>query len=113
MRPEPAVVRRVRIAVVVGVLVVHAVRRDPENRPAFERQRAADGQEVLERLRRLVAAVRVQPVIAEADAEADRHPVQHERDEQVRPAEEEQRGHGEDVEHHHERRGDQFSVLGE
>ena len=79
--PEPAVARRVRIAVVVGVLMVHAVRGDPEDRPALERQRAAEREEVLERLRRLVAAVRVQPVVAEADAEADRNPVQHQRDE--------------------------------
>ena len=76
VRPEAAVARRVRIAVVVGVLVVDAVRRHPEDRPALERQRAADRQEVLEGLRRLVAAVRVQPVIAQADAEPDGHPVQ-------------------------------------
>ena len=77
VRPEPAVVRRVRIAVAVGVLVVDAMRRDPENRPALERQRPADGQEVLEGLRRLVAAMGVQPVVAQADAEADGEPVQH------------------------------------
>ena len=89
-----------RIAFLVGVLVMHAVRGDPEDRPALERQRAADREEVLERLRGLEAAVRVQPVVAEADAEADRHPVQHERDDQIRPAEEEpERRDGEHVEH--------------
>ena len=92
--PEPAVMRRVRIAVLVGVLVVHAVGRDPEDRPALERQCAADREEVLERFRGLVAAMRVQPVIAEADAEADREPVERQRDEEIRPAEIEERRHG-------------------
>ena len=48
VRPEAADPRRVRIAGLVGVLVVHAMGRDPENRSALERQRAADGEEVLE-----------------------------------------------------------------
>ena len=36
----------VRIAFLVGELVVDAMRRDPENRSALERQRAADREEV-------------------------------------------------------------------
>ena len=91
MGPEPAVARRVRITFLVRVLMVHAVGGDPEDRPALERQRAADRQEILERLRRLEAAMGVQPVIAEADAEADREPVQHQRDEDVGPGEEPER----------------------
>ena len=49
VRPEAACARRVRIGVLVGMLMVDAMRGDPEDRPAFERQRAADGEEILER----------------------------------------------------------------
>jgi hypothetical protein len=42
---------------------------DPENRSAFERERAAPRQEVLHPLRGPVTAVRQQPVIRHADAE--------------------------------------------
>ena len=52
VRPEAADARRVRIERLVGVLMVQAVRGDPEDRPAFERQRAADREEILEQLRR-------------------------------------------------------------
>ena len=49
VRPEPADARRVRVVRLVGVLMVQAVGGDPEDRSAFERQRAADRQEVFER----------------------------------------------------------------
>ena len=97
-----AVARAVRIAFVVGQLVMLPVRRHPEDRSALERHRAADGEEILERLRRLEPAVRVQAVIAEADAEADGHPVQHERDDEVGPREGPERRDGQDVEDDHE-----------
>ena len=42
MRPEASVVRRVRIVVGIGMLMVDAVRGDPEDRSPFERQRPAD-----------------------------------------------------------------------
>ena len=41
--PESAVARRVRVAVLVRVLVMHAMGRDPENWSAFKSQRAANG----------------------------------------------------------------------
>ena len=50
VRPAGAFARRVRIAFVVGVLMMDAVRGDPEDRSALERQRAAEGQEVLDPL---------------------------------------------------------------
>ena len=69
VRPPRAFARRVRIAFVIRVLVVDAVRGDPEDRPALERERAAPRQEVLDRLVGLVAPVGQQAVIAHADAE--------------------------------------------
>jgi len=59
----------VRVAFAIGFLMVDAVRRDPEDRTALERQGAADGQEVLHPERRLVAAMRQEAVVRHADAE--------------------------------------------
>ena len=61
----------------VRVLMVDAVRRDPEDRAALERERGAPGQEVLDRFRCLVATVRQQPVIAHADPQHAGDDVQH------------------------------------
>ena len=110
VRPEAAVARRVRIAVVIRMLMVNAVGRHPEDRAAFERQRSADRQEVLERFRRLVAAMGVQPVIAEADAEADRHPMQHDGHQQIGPAEIEKRRDRQNMKDHHHAAVIQFKV---
>jgi hypothetical protein len=92
VRPEATVVRGVRIGVRVGVLVVQAVRRDPENRAALERQRAADREKVLEQLRYFVGPVRVQAVITHADPETDAHPVEEGGQRDGLPRKEEQRG---------------------
>ena len=70
VRPPFAIDRRMRIAFLIRKLVMNAVRRYPENRPAFERQRGANRQEIFHPLRSFVAAVREQPVIAHPDAQA-------------------------------------------
>ena len=49
--------------------------------------------------------VRVQPVVPEADPEPDGHPVQRDRDEQIRPREKEQRGNRSDMECDHDQCG--------
>ena len=69
VRPERAFARRVRIAFLIGLLMMDAMRRDPEDRTALERERAADREKVLNELGRLVAAMRQQPVIRHPDAE--------------------------------------------
>src|SRR6266576_1718309 len=79
MRPKPATSRRVRITLFVRILVMHAMRGDPENRSALECERAAGRQEILNPFRRLVAAVREQSMIAHTDAETSRKPPQYER----------------------------------
>jgi len=58
-----------RITLAIGFLMVDAVGRDPEDRTAFERQRPAEGEEVLDPLRRLVPPMRQEPVVAHADAQ--------------------------------------------
>jgi hypothetical protein len=59
-----------RIAFHVSILVMDAMRRYPEERAAFQRQRGAEGDEIFEPLVRLETAVREQPVIRNADAQA-------------------------------------------
>jgi hypothetical protein len=76
VRPPTAIVRRVRIARQIGFLVVDAMRGHPENRAAFEGQRAADRKQVLQGQRHLVRAVGMQPVVAHADAQPRGEPQQ-------------------------------------
>ena len=105
VRPEAAHAGRVRVERLVGMLVMLPVDGHPEHRAALERQRAADGQEIFEQLRCLEPAVRVQPVIAHADAETDGHPVKGRGDHQVGPAELEQGDDGQHVEDHEHDQG--------
>src|ERR1700730_17892252 len=56
--PKAAIIRRVRIAFFVRILMVHAVRGTPENRSAFECERAASRQEILYPFWRPEASVR-------------------------------------------------------
>ncbi len=69
VRPPGAVARGVRVAGLVGVLVVHAVDGDPVERPALQRHGAAAGHEVLQPLGGRVAAMGELPVVAHADAD--------------------------------------------
>ena len=101
VRPVGAFARRVRIAFVIRMLMMNAMRGDPEDRSALERERAAHRQEVLDPLRRLVAAMRQQAVIAHADAERAGDPPQDDRHGDGAGVDEEERGHGADVERGH------------
>jgi len=47
-----------RIALLIGILMMDAVRGHPENRAAFERERSAKGQGIFDPLGSLEAAVR-------------------------------------------------------
>ena len=81
-----------RIAFLIGELMMNAVRSHPEDRPAFERQSRASGQEILDPLRSLVAAMREQPVVSHADAQASRNPPQKQSHEKRFPGEEKECG---------------------
>src|SRR5580700_753318 len=94
-----------RVAVLIRVLVMNAVRRDPENRTAFERERSADGQKILHPLRRLVPTVREQAMISHADSQAARNPPQEHGNEQSLPCEEEKCRHRAHVKQAHKDRG--------
>src|SRR5260370_19147458 len=74
MRPPPAVPRRVGVTGLVGVMVMEAMGRDPEERAALQCERATDGQDAFEPTRSLVSALGEQTVVAHAYAPAPRVP---------------------------------------
>ena len=111
MRPPFAVAGRVRIAFFVGELVMDAVCGHPGDGTAFESQRAANGEEILDALGDFVAAMRQQAMIAHADAEAQGNPVERQGHEKGGPAKEEERGHGAGVEHDESYRRDPVDSI--
>src|ERR1700693_500662 len=103
MRPPLAIARRMRIALLVGMLVVDAMRGHPENRAALKRQRRANREEVFDPEGSFVASVREQAMVADANTEARRNPPEQCSDRECFPGEKEQRHYGANVEGHHER----------
>ncbi len=104
--PEGAVDGGVRVAFLVGVLVVDAVGGDPEDGSAFERHGAAGGNEVFQPLGGAEAAVGEQAMVGDADAEVNGEEVHDEEDGEVLPGEAEEGGDGADVKETHDDGGD-------
>src|SRR6185437_16159153 len=94
-----------RIAELIRFMMMNPVDGYPENRAAFERQSSADCEEVFEPLWHLVGPVRVQPVIAQADAKTGGHPVQTKRHSETGPTKHEQRGNRADMQDHQDNDG--------
>ena len=111
VRPPAAIARGVRIAGLIRFLVMHAMRRHPENRSALQRQRAADRKEIFQPQRHLVRPVRVQPVVAHADAETDRDLVKHGRYGKSAPTEHEEGGDRPHMQEYQERSGERVKPL--
>src|SRR5580698_8732109 len=63
--PPGAFFRSVRVAGMVAVLVMDAVYGNPEDRSALKRERGADGEQVLDPLGSLEAAMREQAMVAD------------------------------------------------
>src|ERR1017187_7832526 len=91
--------------------MMHAVRGHPENRTAFQRQGAEGRENVFQPQRNLVRPVRVQTVVAHADAEADRNVVKHGRHGQSLPTEHEEGGHGPHMKEHQKICGEAVQPL--
>ena len=91
--------------------MMDAVRGHPEDRPAFERERAADREEVLDPLVRLVATMGQQAVIRHTDAPATRDNVEDEGDRDGAVIDVEQGGDGADMERAHRDDGDPVHAL--
>jgi hypothetical protein len=88
----------VRIAGPIGFLVMDSVRGNPKDRSPLQRQRGTNSKEILKGQRYLIRPMRVQPMVAHADAKARTHPVEKNGDGTSLPAEHEQRGYGSAVE---------------
>src|SRR5688572_20015608 len=86
MCPPAAVARSVGVASAIRMSMMNAMRRDPLNRAAFERQRSTGDQEVFDCLRNLIRAVCDQAVIAHADAKHAGNPIKYYSSDERRPA---------------------------
>ena len=100
--PEGAVYRGVRVAFLVGVLVMDAVGGDPKDGSALKRHGAAGGDEVLDPLGGAEAAMRQQAMVSDADAEVDGEEVHDAEGGEVLPGKEEEGGEGEHVKEAHD-----------
>jgi hypothetical protein len=103
MGPKAAVMRGVRITISISVLMVHAMRGDPEYGAAFQRQSAACRQKVFDPSGSLVPTVRKQAMVTHPDPETAGNPPHHHREYEGLPTEEEQRRECPDMKSHHER----------
>ena len=97
VRPPLAVARRVRIAIVIGKLMMLAMVGDPLQRAAFHRGHSANGEQIFHPLWRGERAVREQAMEADAEAEAGGDPVESGGDEKSLPTEKEKCGDRADV----------------
>ena len=104
MCPPSAVTRRMRITHLVGVLVMDAVDRRPEDRSTLKRHRATHCEEIFEPSRNLIGPMRMESVVAHADPPAATNPVKHHCDNDGIPRREEQCGDSKDVKNYHHRR---------
>src|SRR5580700_3366117 len=91
------------IALFVRVLMVHAVGGDPGNGAAFDGQRATGSQDVFDEFRSLVAAMREQAVIANADAQAAGNPPHDDGENEGLPGEKEEGAEGSKMQPDHDR----------
>src|SRR4026207_422683 len=82
--------------------MMNAMRRHPGDRSALERQCSAHRQEVFDRLRRAIASMRKQPMVAHADPDAAGHPPEEYRHREVLPAKPKQGYERTTVNSHHE-----------
>ena len=104
VRPQAAILRRVRVTFFVGVLVVDPVRGYPSDWSAFKGKRPADRQKMFHPLRRFVAAVGKQAVVTHANAETSGDPPEKKPEGQRFPSKKEQRGDRADMKCQHEKR---------
>jgi hypothetical protein len=105
VRPQTAILRRVRIAFHISILMVDAVRCHPEKWTTFQCKRGTDGDEILKPFISLESAMREQPMISNANAQAAGDPPQKHRNEKCLPGKHEKRCNGAYVECDHEKSG--------
>jgi len=111
MRPPRTLAGRMRIAGLIGLLMMDTMGGHPEDGPAFQRQGAANGKEILKPDRHFVGPVRVQPMVSHADAQAGTHVVKENGGREITPAEPEQGGNSSDVQQYQYDGGDPIYPL--
>ena len=104
--PPSALVRRVRVAFMVGKLVMDAMQGHPEDRAALERHGSADCHYVFQPFGNTVTPMREQAVVAHADADIRGEHPKHEGADEGLPREHEEGRDGADVEKDHEAGGE-------
>src|SRR6202795_4203171 len=90
------------IAFFVRILMMHAMGGDPGNRAAFDGQRSAGSQEVLDEFRSFVTAMRKQAMVAHANAQAAGNPPHEEAKNQGLPGEKEKSPEGAEMQTNHD-----------
>jgi hypothetical protein len=93
------------VALLVRVLMMHAMCSHPENRSAFQGQRTAHGKKIFGPLGCFVTSMCEKPMIPHADAEASSNPPSDHGKEECLPAEYKQRSQSTNMKHHHEECG--------
>ena len=111
MSPPLAFARGMRIAFLIGIAMVNAMRGNPENGAAFQGESCADGESVLKPFGDFVSAMSEEAVIAHANSQASRNPPQKQGDEEGLPREKEKGDDGADVEKGHEESGDPIDLT--
>jgi hypothetical protein len=91
--------------------VMNAMRYDPQDVPAFKRERAAKGQKILHQLWCLIATMRQLPVKTYTDAQARGNPPQRDRDHQCAPIEHKERRHSTKMKQSNENSGVPVNAL--
>src|SRR5579884_680646 len=109
--PPLAIYGRVRIAWLVGILMMNAMRCNPEYRPTLKCQGCADGKEVFNPFWGPVASMGEQPMIAHTNSETSRHPPQEDRHEECFPRKEKQSRKRSDVKCDHEKGGNPVNLI--
>src|SRR5580692_9794685 len=102
VRPPLTVDRRVRIAFVIGKLMMNAMRGYPEDWSAFKSQSCAGCEEIFDPLRSSVTAMREQPMVAHTNAQASRNPPEEHRHQKSFPGKEEECGNRPHMKQAHE-----------
>ena len=111
VRPPRAVIRGMRIAFLIRLLMMNPVSGYPKDGAAFERGSAADGKKVFERLRNTKRTVGMKTVITQTDTEPHGQPIQEQGYAEGLPTEHKERTDGTNVQDGHYDSGGPVQAL--
>src|SRR3989475_3466199 len=94
MRPPATIARRMRVAGLIRMRMMDAMRRNPLNRATFDRQHATGHEEIFSQFRHFVTTMSDKPMKAHADAKTAGNPVKNDCADHRRPAPEKESCYG-------------------